>query len=72
MRHLSIQFAPLERAQSVRDCRRSVQSRQVEARQDMSRNSFSAHARNVGITWKVILLLWLVFLAALCLRMGTR
>jgi hypothetical protein len=33
----------------------------------MSDDSFAVPARNVGITWKVILLLWLSFLAALCL-----
>jgi hypothetical protein len=34
----------------------------------MQQNSFAAPARNMGITWKVILLLWLLFLATLCVR----
>jgi hypothetical protein len=37
----------------------------------MQDNSFAAPARNMRITWKVILLLWLLFLATLCLRAST-
>jgi Divergent InlB B-repeat domain len=65
----SVQFAPLERAQAVGTCRRrSVQFLRRETRRDMPDSSFSVPARNVGITWKVILLLWLLFLATLVLR----
>jgi hypothetical protein len=68
MSQTSVQFAPLERAQAVGACRRrSVQFLARETTRD-SRHSFAAPARNVGITWKVILLLWLLFLAALVLR----
>jgi hypothetical protein len=67
MSQTSVQFAPLERAQAVGACRRrSVQFLARETTRD-SRHSFAAPARNVGITWKVILLLWLLFLATLCL-----
>jgi hypothetical protein len=34
----------------------------------MMEADFAAPARNVGITWKVILLLWLALMAAVCLR----
>jgi hypothetical protein len=69
MRHVSIQFAPLERAPAVRARhRRSVQFLGRETTQVMPDDSFAAPARNMRITWKVILLLWLLFLAALCLH----
>jgi hypothetical protein len=69
MPHVSVQFAPLERAQIAPTYgRKSVQFSEREARQDMQGDSFAAPARNMGITWKVILLLWLLFLATLCVR----
>jgi hypothetical protein len=34
----------------------------------MTEANFTAPARNVGITWKVILLLWLALMAVVCLR----
>jgi hypothetical protein len=58
MRSSSVQFAPLQRAQAV----------PAPQRHSQSENSFAASARYVGITWKVILLFWLLFLAALYLQ----
>ncbi len=69
MPQIRVQFAPLERAQAAGICRRrSVQFLERETRRDMFDSSLSAPARNVGITWKVILLLWLLFMATLVLR----
>ncbi|UWZ84473.1 hypothetical protein [Occallatibacter riparius] len=69
MRQVRIQFAPLERAQAAGECRRrSVHFLEREPKQNVRAHALAAPARNVGITWKVILVLWLLFLAALCVR----
>ena len=69
MRQVRVQFAPLERAQAARECRRrSVQFSGSPVSPEARAHALAAPARNVGITWKVILVLWLLFLAALCVR----
>jgi hypothetical protein len=36
----------------------------------MMDSNFAAPARNVGITWKLTLLLWLALMTALCLQIS--
>jgi hypothetical protein len=69
MRPSTIQFAPSQRRQDSTPCnRRTVYLSSRAVRQQAVAATFATSARNVRVTWKVILLLWIALMAALCLR----
>lgn len=69
MRTSSIQFAPSRRLQdSSERNRRTIYVAAQDPRRKAVAAVFTSSARNVRITWKVILLLWLALMTALCLR----
>jgi hypothetical protein len=73
MRPSAIQFAPSRRLQDDRPCsRRSVYFSARDTRRQAIATTFSTSARNVRITWKVILLLWLALMVVLCLRANSQ